>query len=220
MQASLAIDLKDLKESGLVELRNALDGDRVAWQRFYTRFQPLIASCVAHVLKSRNVPFNQDDLDDFVSEVWLSLLRRDAVGLRRYDPTRGRSLPSWIRLLAVRCTIDQLRGRTMQQRMRESEGDLERLSDETSRPDSRVERKQRLEVARQALAQLKERDQHFMELCLEDAEPAQMARELGIAVATVHSRRFKLGQKLGRLVRRQRRQAQLRRSACHKRSIH
>jgi RNA polymerase sigma factor (sigma-70 family) len=219
MQSSLAIDLNELKNNGLSELRSVLDGDRVAWQRFYTRFQPLIASCVAHVLRSRNIPFNQDDLDDFVSEVWLSLLRKDAVGLRRYDPSRGRSLPSWIRLLAVRCTIDQLRGRGMQQRMRESEADLDRVTDETSRPDSRVERKQRLEVARRAMSQLKERDQRFMALCLEDTEPAQVARELGIAVATVHSRRFKLSQKLGRLVRRQRRQAQLRRCALP-RSIH
>jgi len=190
--------------SGTTELEAVLRGDRQAWLRFYRRYHPLISASVLHVLRSRNIRFTRDDVQDHVSEVWLALLRRDAVGLRRFDPSRGRSLPSWLRLLAVRSTIDQLRGRAMQQKLRESEGEVER-SDESERPDLAAEMRQQLEVAGRALARLKPRDRRFMELCLCDTDAADVARELNIAVATVHSRRFKIGQKLCRMVRQQRR---------------
>lgn len=187
---------------GATELEAVLQGDRQAWLRFYRRYHPLITACVFHVLRSRNIRFSRDDVQDHVSEVWLSLLRHDAVGLRRFDPSRGRSLPSWLRLLAVRNTIDQLRGRALQQKLRESEVEVER-GDETERPDVVAQVRQQVEAARQALARLKPRDRHFMELCLRDTDAVEVAKELNIAVATVHSRRFKIGQKLHRMVRQQ-----------------
>ena len=152
MGASPAMDV--IPQEAELEFERVLAGDRQAWHGFYGRYQPLIAGCVAHVLRSRNVPFNQDDLDDFVSEVWLSLLRRDAVGLRRFDPTRGRSLPSWIRLLAVRCTIDQLRCRATRQRYRERPAELDPSVDDEALPEAAVDRAQRLALARQAISQL------------------------------------------------------------------
>jgi len=198
-------------EAGRRELQAALAGDDRAWRRFYQRCQPLITATVSNLLRARNIPFARDDLDDYVAEVWLALLRRDAVGLRRFDPDRGRSLPSWIRLLAVRTTIDRLRGRGLQQRLRERGGpEIDGLGergghDERCRPDVVVETRQRAAEAHLALCQLKPRDRLFMELYLQDTDTDEVARRLGIAAATVHSRRFKLGQKLARLVRQRQR---------------
>ena len=191
------------------DLQAVLEGDRQAWQRFYCRYQPVITASVCHTLRSRNVPFARADLDDLVGEVWLSLLRKDSLGLRRYDASRGRSLPSWIRLLAVRTTIDRLRCRSLRQRLRERTSELERhdWSDERGRPDLAVETRQLAEAARRAIDALQPRDRYFIELFLRGTDTDEVARRLNIAVATVHSRRFKLSQKLHRLVRRQQRRA-------------
>jgi len=199
--------------SASAELAELLNGDRQAWQRFYRRYNPFITACVSHVLRARNVPFGREDLDDFVSEAWASLLRDDAVGLRRYDPARGRTLSSWLRLLATRCTIDQLRGRATQQRLREVEVEVDRPTDETKGPDAQLELLRQARAACQALTQLKQRDRQFLEMCLDDRDPADVARSLGIAVSTVHSRRFKISQKLHRMVRRQQQHTMLERSS-------
>ena len=195
------------------ELAAVLAGSREAWERFYLRFNPFITACVSHVLRGRNIPFGDEDLADFVAEVWVSLLRHDALSLRRYDPARGRSVSSWIRLLATRSTIDQLRGRSAQQRLREVEDEVDRPADENTSPDIRVETLQRARAASEALAQLKHRDRQFIEMCLDDQDASEVARRLGIAVSTVHSRRFKLSQKLHRLVRQQLQHSMLRRAA-------
>ena len=91
-------------DEGTAELQAVVSGDALAWQRFYRRYRPLITACVVQTLRSCRVPFARDDLEDYVSDVWLALLRRDAAGLRRFDPSRGRTLPSWIRLIASRAT--------------------------------------------------------------------------------------------------------------------
>ena len=96
---------RTLPASTETDLRAALDGDRGAWRRFYREYNPFIGRCVGRVLRQHQVRLGPQDIDDLVGEVWVSLLRRDAVGLRRYDPGRGRSLASWLRLLATRTTI-------------------------------------------------------------------------------------------------------------------
>lgn len=192
-------------DEGTAELQAVLSGDALAWQRFYRRYRPLITACVVQTLRSCRVPFARDDLEDYVSDVWLALLRRDAAGLRRFDPSRGRTLPSWIRLIASRATIDRLRARAERQRLRERAGEPEGscCGDEHCRPDLALERCEEAGLARRALEQLRPRDRYFMELCLRGTATDEVARSLGIAASTVHSRRFKLGRKLHLMVRRQ-----------------
>lgn len=179
------------------------------WQRFYAQHQPVITSAVAHVLLARRIPFTRHDLDDFVGEVWVALLRHDALSLRRFDPRRGRSVASWLRLLATRATIDQLRGRATQQRYREVEAEVEPACEESTRPDARLETKQLARVAQEALGQLRPRDLQFLQLCLDEVDPGALAARLGISVSTVHSRKSKISAKLHRLVHRQQSRARL-----------
>jgi RNA polymerase sigma-70 factor (ECF subfamily) len=188
-------------------LDGALSREPEKWQRFYRRYQPFITACVAHVLKCRQIPFGREDLEDFVADVWVALLRNDKEVLRRFDPRRGRTLSSWLRLIATRSTIDRLRGRAIQQRYREIGAELDEPLDESNGPDARLEAMERATLARQAIAQLKPRDQQFLNLCLEDVDPNEVAQRLGIAVSTVHSRRFKIGQKIIRMIRREQRVA-------------
>jgi RNA polymerase sigma-70 factor (ECF subfamily) len=194
-------------------LQQVLEGDQQEWKRFFATYQPLIAHCVSRVLQRNGIPFGREDLDDYVSEVWAALVRDDLCTLRRYDEARGRTLASWIRLIATRATIDQLRSRANMQRYREWSTEFDLPSGDDDSPDQQVEQAELAELARRAISQLKGRDRQFIALYLQDTEPADLARSLGISVNTVHSRQFKIRQKLKRLIRMQQQRVELRAAA-------
>jgi RNA polymerase sigma factor (sigma-70 family) len=194
-------------------LQQVLQGDQQVWKRFFSAFQPCIAHCVSKVLKRNNVPFGKNDIEDYVSEVWATLVRDDLCILRRFDEDRGHTLTSWIRLIATRATIDQLRSRTNMQRYRErsADADFDYLpSSDDDSPDEQMERIERAILARRAISQLKRRDRQFLDLYLQEAEPADLAHKLGISINSVHSRQSKIRQKLRRLIRMQQQRVELR----------
>jgi RNA polymerase sigma factor (sigma-70 family) len=191
-------------------LQQVLQGDQQEWKRFFFAFQPHIARCVSKVLRRNNVPFGKDDVEDFVSEVWANLVRDDLCSLRRFDEGRGHTLASWIKLIATRATIDQLRSRANMQRSRELSTDFDISSDEDDSPDVQMERTERAILARRAISQLRSCDRQFLDLDLREAEPADLAHRLGISVKSVHSRQSKIREKLRRLIRVQQQRVELR----------
>lgn len=197
-------------------LQQVLQGDPQEWKRFFSAFQPCIAHCVSKVLKRSNVPFGKNDIEDYVSEVWATLVRDDLCNLRRFDEDRGHTLTSWIRLIATRATIDQLRSRTNIQRYRErsADADFDLPSSEDDSPDEQMERIERAILARRAISQLKSGDRQFIKLYLQEAEPADLAHKLGISVNSVHSRQSKIRRKLKRLIRMLQQRVELRVAAA------
>jgi RNA polymerase sigma factor (sigma-70 family) len=69
------------------------------------------------------------------------------------------------------------------------------------RPDTGIEQQEDAELARRALGQLSAEERQFVLSCFHDERsPIDLAEDLGIAVNTVYSRKFKIREKLVRIV--------------------
>jgi RNA polymerase sigma-70 factor (ECF subfamily) len=182
-------------------LSRVLRGDERAWAEFSRRFEHLIVACVVRVLRRYGASFNAEDLADLVAEVWVALLRDDMRKLRLYDAGRGYRLASWVGLLATNCTIDQLRLRATECTYLEDLACPERLLVDSHGPDAGIEEQETAALARAALDQLTSEERRFVVSCFhEERRPEDLAVELGITVNTVYSRKFKIREKLVRIV--------------------
>jgi RNA polymerase sigma-70 factor (ECF subfamily) len=172
---------------------------QVLWTRFVQRYERLITSCVLKVLRRYGAVFSGEDLDDLVGEVWLALLRDDMRKLRQYDAQRGFRIASFVGLVATNTTIDHLRARQAETQP------LDELMEghaalEVSARDTVAEREQ-AELARAALRQLTVDERSFVIECFHaERAPEELARRLGITTNTVYSRKFKIREKLARIV--------------------
>jgi RNA polymerase sigma-70 factor (ECF subfamily) len=190
------------KKEEVTLLRRVLKGDQKAWAEFCQRYEGLIVGCVLRVLRRYNAAFNSEDLADMVAEVWVTLLRNDMRKLRLYDAKRGYRLASWIGLLTTNCTIDQLRLRSNETSYLEDMSCADQLLlADSERPDAGIEQQEDAELARRALGQLSAEERQFVLSCFHDERsPVDLAEDLGIAVNTVYSRKFKIREKLVRIV--------------------
>src|SRR6476646_1752711 len=171
------------------------------WADFVQRYERLIISCVVKALRRYGATFSRDDLDDLVGDVWLVLLRDDMKKLRQYDATRGFRIASFLGLVATNATIDHLRAR---------QADATPLDDviedyaslRAEAPRDVVEAREEAELARAALAQLSGEERAFVVDCFRDeVSPEDLARSLGVTTNTVYSRKFKIREKLQKIVR-------------------
>jgi RNA polymerase sigma-70 factor (ECF subfamily) len=168
---------------------------------FCQRYENLIVGCVLRALRRYNATFNSEDLADMVAEVWVTLLRDDMRKLRLYDRQRGYRLASWLGLIATNCTIDQLRLRNADTSYLEDMVCADQLLVDTSRPDKGIEQQETAQMARRALKRLSVEERQFVLHCFhEERSPADLARTLGIAINTVYSRKFKIREKLVRII--------------------
>lgn len=186
--------------SGLLGATSRLQQDRL-WATFVGRYQRLIASCVVKALRRYGATFSRDDLDDLVGDVWLVLLRDDMKKLRQYDVQRGFRIASFLGLVATNATIDHLRARQAESTpLDDVIEDYASLRAEA--PRDVVEARQEAELARAALAQLSGDERAFVVDCFRDERsPEELARALGVTTNTVYSRKFKIREKLQKIVR-------------------
>jgi RNA polymerase sigma factor (sigma-70 family) len=170
------------------------------WSAFVRRYERLIVSCVIKALRRYGATFSRDDLDDLTNDVWLTLLRDDMRKLRQYDAARGFRIASFIGLVATNATIDHLRTRSSETSpLDEVVEDVVSLRAEP--PRDVVEWREEAALAQAALARLSGDEREFVVWCFRDEQsPEEMARALGVTTNTVYSRKFKIREKLQRIV--------------------
>jgi RNA polymerase sigma factor (sigma-70 family) len=184
----------------LLSASTKVQQDRL-WTDFVRRYERLIASCVVKALRRYGATFSRDDLDDLVGDVWLTLLRDDMRKLRQYDVARGFRIASFLGLVATNATIDHLRARQAESSpLDEVLEDYASLRAEV--PRDVVEAREEAELARAALARLSCDEREFVVDCFrEERSPEELARALGVTTNTVYSRKFKIREKLQKIVR-------------------
>lgn len=72
------------------------------------QYRPLVHAAIARYLRLR-CRGRTDLADDLTHEVFLALFRDDGARLRQFEGRNGCSLGGWLRVVAVRLTIDLLR---------------------------------------------------------------------------------------------------------------
>ena len=90
-------------ESG--EISDLVAGSKAVWDRFVTRYMPVVYAAV----QRRLIPAGYGaDCDDVVQEVFLKLCARDFHLVRNYDPAKAK-ISTWLTVIATSCSIDHLR---------------------------------------------------------------------------------------------------------------
>ncbi|MEZ4450569.1 MAG: sigma-70 family RNA polymerase sigma factor [Nannocystaceae bacterium] len=131
------------------DVHRALGGDRQALTALLRELMPVIKVEVGVALVRRALPRRRDprqDVEDFSQEVLLHLLADGGKVLRMWDPARGRSLPSFVRLI-TRHRISRIlhghRGNPWSDEPTEL-GDFDDLMPEASRDDRVLETREEL----------------------------------------------------------------------------
>ncbi len=200
MRASVSNGTLERQEE-LQLLSGMLKGDASAGQHFFHQYDSIIELCVRKVLQRCHAPASEEDVRDMVHDIWLSLIENDKKPLRRFDPSREIRVATWIGLLARNKTIDRLRtthGRTVS--ISDATSDAEPVS-RAPLPHDDLEDQECRSLATMALEQLRSKDRCFLEeWYVDDRDPQDLAHQYGISISTVYSRRFKIQERLARVI--------------------
>ncbi|MEM7157840.1 MAG: sigma-70 family RNA polymerase sigma factor [Myxococcota bacterium] len=128
----------------------------------------------------------RQDVQDLVQEVLVTLFEHDARELRRWDPQRGRSLESFVRLVArrrVARVLNRHRGHPW------GEGELEYQEELDGDLDKRIEDRARLSEIFEALhARMSPRDVELFDLLfVQGLEPTEVASRLEMSRGAVNA---------------------------------
>jgi RNA polymerase sigma-70 factor (ECF subfamily) len=96
-------------------VKEAVAGDRRAIRRLIDALTPVVQARVARILLRHSAASRRDprqEVRDFVQQVMVALFEDGARVLAQWDPARGRSITSFVSLVAERETISTLRGRS------------------------------------------------------------------------------------------------------------
>jgi RNA polymerase sigma-70 factor (ECF subfamily) len=188
------------------ELRDAvLAGEPAAWPTFFARYERLILSCIRRALHRYHAHYNDEDVEDLVSQTALNLVKDDYKKLRAFDATRGYKLSSWVGLIATNTALDALRRRTpgdvAQAASLDDEAQAIDPPSESEGAEAALERAERRAELGRAVAELTPSDRLFVEYYFaSELPPEEIARLMNISLNTVYSRKNKIREKLKRIL--------------------
>jgi RNA polymerase sigma-70 factor (ECF subfamily) len=164
------------------------------------RIKPAIHTEIAHLLM-RMAPAHgrnaRQELEDLVQEAYVALLDRDAKRLAGWDPSRGCTLDSYVRMVARTKALDLLRSRrrTPWQDEGVDAADLEEQTAPEGDHEAVVLARETLERVQARLHELlRPRDYAmFVSLVVEEAAVGDVAAAMGMTPAAVYqwSSRFR-----------------------------
>lgn len=192
------LQVHEASETELLE--GMIAGDAASWKLFHERYDRLIYRCITKITCKFSGVLSREDVREIYANLLFNLLRRDMNKLRSFKPEKGNKLGSWIGLLAINTAYDYLRTVSRQPR----QGTLaEAATTECTMPDPYEalldrERRDRMDTVMRAFSR---RDQKFVQLYYgEGLSPEDVAREMGISVKTVYSKKHKIRNRLVELL--------------------
>ncbi len=178
-------------------LHGCVAGDKASWALFVKHYSKLIYHSIYKTLRVNAKPTGPDDINDLFQDLFASICADNCKKLRMFDPCKGVSLASWLRMIAVRMTIDHLR------RQRSSTS-LEDLLTEPSRDGGQETHidDETLQCLRGVLEELSDKDKLLIELFyFKELPPEEIARILNISVGAIYTRRNRIIEKIREIAR-------------------
>lgn len=174
-------------------LERCLYGDAEAWERFIRRFSPLVYYAIQKVLHGTET--NCDEIADLHNDIFLSLMENGGRKLRQYEGKNGCSVSTWIRVIAIRASIDHLKKKKRTTPLPEDEaGSILISAPQGTEPLVADEEKR---ILKQLIDELPANDQLFLRLLYyEEVPPAQIAKLFRTTPNAVYSRGNYLREKL------------------------
>lgn len=177
-------------------LRRCLQGERGAWEHFVQKLTPLIYKAIGKTFQVSNFHYTEDDVADITGEIFLSLLEKGYRKLGQFKGKNGCSLGSWLRVVAVRATIDFMRKSIRYTTIEESP---------VVRADPPDEAVEKADLEREFLSLMKElspKEQFFMKLYYEKGlPPSEIASAMNLLIGTVYSMKNRIKEKVQKMVR-------------------
>lgn len=96
------------------DIHRAFNGPLAAKRNLAAALWAVVERVVRHVLRPIAGALRRDigqEVEEFVQETWILLLKEQGQILRLWDPTRGRNLSSWIYLVTRRHILRRLKSR-------------------------------------------------------------------------------------------------------------
>ncbi len=174
-----------------------------SWREFFARFDRTIRSAIRSAVRRMQGRVTEEDYREIHATFIATLFSNEHHKLCVFDPARGRSIGSWLALLAERTTVDWMRSLRAQERAHRSSV-FASLAAQSHGPlaDELVEKKRLIERVRKAVATLAPRHRELFELYfVEGLDAWRVAERMGISIQTVHSGRNKIETQLARAAR-------------------
>lgn len=181
-------------------LSAVLAGDPSAIRLFYREYGPLLLEVIRRVLQRCG---RADESEDCLQVVFLELFSDDARALRKWHPELGRSLRTYL------CVLANFRSRAWRRRRQPltmTDAELQRLLE--APPELGLEQESHLildELVTRLKAECSAEEWRLFVLCfLEDRPPEEIALELGMNLPAVYQRKRRLRLRLEVLLAEQR----------------
>ena len=191
----MAVDVQ--QERALIA--GCIQGNKDAWQDFICRYSSLVYYIVRKILYSRHCDMAGEEIDDLHNDIFLSIIDNNGKKLRQYEGKNGCTVSSWVRVIAVRSTIDYLRRKRATRSLSEDETTraVEQQSASSGSPLQSLEDGERKQLLQDAIADLPEKDQLFLKLFYyKETPPQEIAAILHSSTSAVYSRASYLREKL------------------------
>lgn len=179
----------------------ALAGEAVAKRQLADRLLDTVQREVVFVLRRMSLSQRRDprqEVRDLVQEVLISLFERECRELRRWDPTRGRSLDSFVRLVARR-KVARVLGQKKGNPWADQPVDPQTIESDEADPDAhailrQLEDRDELGAVLDALyAHMSARDLELFDLLfVQERDPAEVASCLVMTRGAVNAWRYRM----------------------------
>jgi len=176
-----------------------VEGETAAWREFNDRYAAMLHRAIGRVLGRFGAVASSDDVREVYAKLCLSLLARDKIKLRTFDPTRGARLGSWLVRLAMQATYDHLR--RIKRNPVDFRHELGEVACELPDPYQSCWVRQRASLLAGVIARLSDREREFFRLYFgEGLDADEIAARMKITVSTVYTKRHKLERRLEELL--------------------
>jgi RNA polymerase sigma factor (sigma-70 family) len=193
-------------------MNNASDQDRKLLARCFSgadealetlvrKFSSTVYRSVQYTLMSKHISFSKFDLEDLHNTVFLRLLDRNCKKLRQFRGDNGCSLHSWVRMIAVRTVLDQLRKKGVDaMTWRKNCSTLDRIPELKAHDVGYIEKteeNQKNRLIQKALTQLTDRDRLCLKLhFVHGLSPAEASEIMNTSVENTYNIKHRAVQRL------------------------
>jgi RNA polymerase sigma-70 factor (ECF subfamily) len=182
-------------------INDCISGGEEAWHAFIDRFSQLVYYSIHKAVKPYSADLDQEDIEDIYNGVFLSFIENNYKKLRQFEGKKGCTLSSWVRLIAIRHTIDFLR-KQRQHIATDDESYTARPMHETLQDNApsvldHMEMSETKKIMKKAIDTLPSSDRLFMELYYKkELSPEEIARIMNVSVGTVYSKKNRIREKI------------------------